>query len=60
MRLYSNLVFAESKALKQMHSWLRNCFSSVAIGKKSADRNPQLWLREVYYKSDNTYRPEID
>jgi len=38
---YSELIFVESKVLKQAHSWLRNCFSSVAIGKNSAARNPQ-------------------
>ena len=30
---YSALIFVESKALKQEHSRLRNCFSNAAIGK---------------------------
>ena len=32
--IYSALIFVESKALKQAHSELRNCFSNAAIGKK--------------------------
>ena len=31
--IYSELIFVESKALKQAHSRLRNCFSNAAIGK---------------------------
>ena len=45
---YSELIFVESKALKQAHSGLRNCFSNAAYRQKSADRNPQLWQREGY------------
>jgi len=45
-------IFVESKALKQAHSWLRNCFSNAAIGKNSAIRNLQPWLREVYIALD--------
>jgi len=30
------LIFVESKALKQAHSGLCNCFSNAAIGKKRA------------------------
>ena len=46
--IYNTLIFVESKALKQAHSWLCNCFSNTAIGKNSAVRNPQPWPREVY------------
>jgi hypothetical protein len=31
--IYNALLFVESKALKQAHSRLRNCFSNAAIGK---------------------------
>jgi hypothetical protein len=31
--IYNALIFVESKALKQLHSWLCNCFSNTAIGK---------------------------
>ena len=44
---YSELIFDESKALELAHSWLRNGFSNVAIGKNSASRNPHSWPREV-------------
>ena len=44
---YSELIFVESKALKQAHSKLCNYFSNAAIGIKSAVRNPQPWPREV-------------
>ena len=46
--IYSELIFADSKALKQAHSKLCNCFSNAAIGTKSAARNLQPWLCEVY------------
>ena len=36
MRNLSWLIFVESKALKQAHSELCNCFSNAAIGKKRA------------------------
>jgi len=39
--IYKLLIFVDSKALKQAHSKLRNCFSNVAIGKNSAVRKPQ-------------------
>lgn len=39
---YSELIFVRSKALKQAHSKLCNCFSNAAIGNKSAVRKPQL------------------
>jgi len=45
--IYSELIFVESKTLKQAHSKLRNCFSNAATGKKSADRNPHPWSCEV-------------
>jgi hypothetical protein len=35
LRLYSELIFVESKALKQAHSELRNCFSNAAYRQKS-------------------------
>jgi hypothetical protein len=38
--IYSELFFVESKALIQAHSWLCNCISNTAIGKKAAVRNP--------------------
>ncbi len=37
--IYSALIVADSKALKQAHSKLRNCFSNAAIGKNSVVRN---------------------
>jgi len=39
--IYKLLIFVDSKVLKQAHSKLRNCFSTAAIGKNSAVRNPQ-------------------
>jgi len=39
--IYKLLIFVDSKALKQAHSKLRNCFSNAAIGKNSAVRKPQ-------------------
>jgi len=32
VRLYRALILVESKALKQAHSKLQNCFSNAAIG----------------------------
>jgi hypothetical protein len=39
---YSKLIYVDSKALKQAHSGLRNCFSNADYRQKSTDRNPQL------------------
>jgi hypothetical protein len=36
---YSEVVFAEGKALKQAHSKLCNCFSNAAIGKNQPIEN---------------------
>jgi len=36
---YSALILVESKALKQAHSKLRNCFSNAAIGKNRPSEN---------------------
>jgi len=33
--------------LKETHSRLRKCFSNAVIGKKSANKKPHSWLREV-------------
>ena len=37
--LYSELIFVESKALKQLHSLLCACFSNAAIGKNKQIEN---------------------
>ncbi len=37
--IYSELMFVESKALKQAHSWLCNCFSNAAIGNNQPIEN---------------------
>jgi len=36
---YSELILVESKALKQAHSKLSNCFSNAAIGKNRPPEN---------------------
>ena len=43
---YSELIFVESKALKQAHSKLCNCFINAAIDTISAARKPQQWSFE--------------
>ena len=45
--IYSELIFVESKALKQAHSKLCNYFRNASIGIKSAARNQQPWPCEA-------------
>jgi hypothetical protein len=40
MRIYSELIFVDSKALKWAHSKLRKHFSNAAYRQKVTDRNP--------------------
>ncbi len=58
MRLYSELIFIDRKALKLAHSWLGNGFSNVASGKtqpleiRSRDCAKYRW-------GCNAFRPTI-
>jgi hypothetical protein len=57
--IYGELILVESKALKQAHSNLCNCFSNAAIGTKSAVRNPQPWPCEVYITKNERFKKII-
>ncbi len=46
---YGNAILFGSKARKQAHSKLCNCFRNAATGQKSASAYQQMWPCEVYY-----------
>ena len=45
---YADAILFGSKARKQAHSKLCNCFRNAATGQKSALEKPKMWPREVY------------